>query len=114
MTLGKILVWLIVGTLAGTLAGRLVTFSKKGLGFWTHVGLGMLGALVGGFLFGALRIDLGLGELKVTGEDLVAAFVGSLICLGVWALIRKYLAKREADAADAKEDDGAGGGGGWK
>jgi uncharacterized membrane protein YeaQ/YmgE (transglycosylase-associated protein family) len=116
MTIGKILVWLIVGTLAGTLAGRLVTFSKKGLGFWTHVGLGMLGALVGGLLFGALRIDLGLGELKVTGEDLVAAFVGSLICLGVWALIRKYLAKREAGVANTNTSEGGSGGsgGGWK
>jgi uncharacterized membrane protein YeaQ/YmgE (transglycosylase-associated protein family) len=114
MTIGKILVWLIVGTLAGTLAGRLVTFSKKGLGFWTHVGLGMLGALVGGVLFSMLRIDLGLGELKVTGEDLVAAFVGSLICLGVWSLIRKYLAKREADAAKIGEGGSGGSGGGWK
>jgi uncharacterized membrane protein YeaQ/YmgE (transglycosylase-associated protein family) len=107
MTIGKILVWLIVGTLAGTLAGRLVTFSKKGLGFWTHVGLGMLGALVGGVLFSVLRIDLGLGELKITGEDLVAAFAGSLLCLGVWSLIRKYLAKKEADPGNKT----AGGGG---
>lgn len=96
MTIDKILVWLVVGTLAGTLAGRLVTFSKKGLGFWTHVGLGMLGALVGGFLFWLFRIDLGLGEIKITGEDLVAAFVGSLVCLAVWWAIRKYIDKKDA------------------
>jgi uncharacterized membrane protein YeaQ/YmgE (transglycosylase-associated protein family) len=28
MTIGKVVVWLIVGALAGTLAGRLMTFSK--------------------------------------------------------------------------------------
>jgi uncharacterized membrane protein YeaQ/YmgE (transglycosylase-associated protein family) len=106
MTIDKILVWLIVGTLAGTLVGRLVTFSKKGLGFWTHVGLGMLGALVGGFLFWLFRIDLGLGEIKITGEDLVAAFIGSLVCLGVWWAIRKYLASK--DAAAATSGDGGG------
>jgi uncharacterized membrane protein YeaQ/YmgE (transglycosylase-associated protein family) len=98
MTIEKILVWLIVGTLAGTLAGRLVTFSKKGLGFWAHVGLGMLGALVGGFFFWLFRIDLGLGEIKITGEDLVAAFIGSLVCLGVWWAVRKYLDRKDAAA----------------
>jgi uncharacterized membrane protein YeaQ/YmgE (transglycosylase-associated protein family) len=51
MTIAKIIVWLIVGAIAGTLAGRLATFSKQGLGFWTNIGMGMLGALVGGFLF---------------------------------------------------------------
>jgi len=89
MTIGKIIVWLITGALAGTLAGRLVTFTKQGFGFWTHLGLGMIGALVGGVLFWALRINLRLGELKITGEDLVSAFIGSLLCVGAWWLIRK-------------------------
>ena len=57
MTISKIIVWLIIGALAGTLAGRLVTFSKQGLGFWTNLGLGMLGAVVGGGLFWLLGIQ---------------------------------------------------------
>ena len=85
MTIGKILVWLIIGALAG----RLVTFSKQGLGFWTNLIIGMAGALVGGVLFWMFRIDLGLGEIKITGEDLVSAFVGSLLCVGAWKLIQK-------------------------
>jgi uncharacterized membrane protein YeaQ/YmgE (transglycosylase-associated protein family) len=89
MTIGRILVWLITGALAGTLAGRLVTFSKLGLGFWTNLFIGMAGALVGGVLFWLFRIDLGLGEIKITGEDLVSAFVGSLLCVGAWKLIQK-------------------------
>ena len=87
--IGKIIVWLIIGALAGTLAGRLVTFSKQGFGLWTNIGLGMLGALVGGFLFRLLGIDFGLGEIKVTFEDLISAFVGSLLCILAWWLIRK-------------------------
>jgi uncharacterized membrane protein YeaQ/YmgE (transglycosylase-associated protein family) len=63
----KIIVWLIIGALAG----RLVTFSKQGLGFWTN---------------------LGLGEIKITFEDLISAFVGSLLCVGAWWLIRKRTA----------------------
>ncbi len=92
MTISKIIVWLIIGALAGTVAGRLVTFSKQGLGFWTNLGLGMLGAVVGGGLFWLLGINLGLGEIKITFEDLISAFVGSLLCVGAWWLIRKRAA----------------------
>ena len=89
MILGKIIIWLILGALAGTLASRLVTFSKQGYGKWTNIGIGMLGALVGGLIFWLLRIDLGLGEIKITFEDLISAFAGSLLCIAVWRLIRK-------------------------
>jgi uncharacterized membrane protein YeaQ/YmgE (transglycosylase-associated protein family) len=64
MMLGKIIVWLIIGAIAGTLASRLVTFSREGFGRWMNLGVGMLGAVVGGFLFGLLNINLGLGEIK--------------------------------------------------
>lgn len=90
MTIGKVIVWLIIGALAGTWAGRLATFSKEGLGRWTNLGLGMVGAVVGGFLFGLFGIDLGLGELKISFEDLIAAFAGSLLCLVAWWLIRTF------------------------
>jgi uncharacterized membrane protein YeaQ/YmgE (transglycosylase-associated protein family) len=52
----------------------------------------MLGAVVGGGLFWLLGIDLGLGEIKVTFEDLISAFVGSLLCVVAWWLIRKRAA----------------------
>ena len=89
MTIGKIIVWMVVGALAGTLAGRLATFSKTGYGLLTNMALGMIGALVGGGLFRLFKIDFGLGELKVTFEDLISAFAGSLLCLAIWWLIRR-------------------------
>ncbi|RBP35383.1 putative membrane protein YeaQ/YmgE (transglycosylase-associated protein family) [Roseimicrobium gellanilyticum] len=95
MILGKIIVWLIVGAIAGTMAGRLATFSKQGFGYWTNFGLGMLGALIGGMLFRVLRIDLGLGELKITFEDLIAAFTGSLLLVVAWRFFRKRGKKEE-------------------
>jgi hypothetical protein len=54
----------------------------------------MLGAVVGGGLFWLLGIDLGLGEIKITVEDLISAFVGSMLCLGAWWLIRKNRAPK--------------------
>lgn len=89
MTVGKVIVWMIVGALAVTIAGRLVTFSKAGFGVLTNIGVGMIGAIVGGALFRLFNIDLGLGEMKVTGEDLVAAFVGSLLCILIWWFVRR-------------------------
>jgi len=89
ISISKIIVWLIVGALAGTVAGRLMTFTKKGFGLWVNMGVGMLGALVGGLIFRFLHIDLGLGEIKVTFEDLISAFIGSVLCIIAWRFIRK-------------------------
>lgn len=97
MNVGNIIVWLIVGALAGTLAGRLVTFSKQGFGKWTNIGIGMLGALLGGGLFKLFGIDFGLGDIKITFEDLVSAFVGSLLCIFAWWLIRKFARPKQPD-----------------
>jgi uncharacterized membrane protein YeaQ/YmgE (transglycosylase-associated protein family) len=97
LTLVQLIVWLIVGSLAGTLAGRLVTLKKEGLGRWTNLGIGMIGALIGGFLFTVFHIDLGLGAIKVTFEDLLAAFLGSLLFIVVWWLIRKFTGKKRSE-----------------
>lgn len=89
ITVANLLVWLIVGSLAGSLAGRLVTWSKRGFGRLANLGLGMVGALLGGLLFRLFHIDLGLGNIQVSGEDLVSALVGSLLFLAaVWGVRR--------------------------
>lgn len=95
LTLGQFIVWLVVGGLAGNLAGRLVTLKKEGLGRWTNLGVGMLGALIGGLIFNVFHIDLGLGDLNVTFEDLIAAFLGSLVLIVVWWLVRKFRGKKK-------------------
>jgi uncharacterized membrane protein YeaQ/YmgE (transglycosylase-associated protein family) len=87
MNIGQIIVWIIVGGFAGTLAGRAVTLKRQGLGRWTNLLVGMIGAVVGGELFRLFRIDFGLGELKVTFEDLIAAFLGSLLVIFAWRII---------------------------
>jgi uncharacterized membrane protein YeaQ/YmgE (transglycosylase-associated protein family) len=94
LTLSQFIVWLVVGSLAGNLAGRLVTLKKEGLGRWTNLGVGMLGALIGGLIFNVFHINLGLGDLKVTFEDLVAALLGSLLLIVVWSLMRIFRGKK--------------------
>jgi uncharacterized membrane protein YeaQ/YmgE (transglycosylase-associated protein family) len=93
MNIGQIIVWIIVGGFAGTLAGRAVTLKKEGLGRWMNLLIGMAGAVIGGELFRLFRIDFGLGELKVSFEDLIAAFLGSLLVIFAWRIIVKTKAK---------------------
>ncbi len=96
LSIGQCIVWLVVGALAGNLTGRLVTFKKEGLGRWTNLGVGMIGALIGGLIFRVFHIDLGLGDLKVTFEDLIAAFLGSLLFVVVWWVVAKFRGKKKA------------------
>jgi hypothetical protein len=47
-------------------------------------------------LFG---INLGLGEIKITFEDLISAFAGSLLYIVAWWLIRKFGGQKKRGAA---------------
>ena len=87
-------------SLAGNLAGRLVTFKKEGFGRWTNLGLGMGGALIGGVLFNVFQklfdVQLKWGELKITLEDLVSAFVGALLLIVIWWFVHRYRGRKKA------------------
>jgi len=88
-SLDELITWLIVGALAGSLAGMIVKGHRAGFGRLLNLGIGLVGALIGGFLFKVLHIDLGVvGAITVSSEEVVAAFVGSLIFLVVLWFIR--------------------------
>ena len=93
VAVSQIIVWLIVGALAGSLTGVVVKGTKKGFGPFTNLGIGLVGALIGGSIFRAFNIDLGLGDLAISFQDLLAAFLGSLTFLWLVWLIQKKLAK---------------------
>jgi len=88
ITLAQLVVWAIIGAIAGTLAGTLVTGKWAGLGRWTGVGVGLVGALIGGFIFRLFGIWPGLEAISVSPRDIVAAFIGSLIFLLVLWIVR--------------------------
>ena len=92
LTVGQFIVWLVVGGLAGTL----VTLKKAGLGRWTNLGVGMVGALIGGLLFRIFNINLCFGELKVTFNDLISAFFGSMLFVVIWWLVAKFRGKKKS------------------
>ena len=90
ITWSLIIVWLIIGALAGSLVGMAVKRTKKGFGQAANIGIGLVGALVGGFIFKVFHIDLGLTNIAFSLQDLVAAVIGSLIFLVVIWIIRAY------------------------
>lgn len=99
LTLGKFIVLIIVGALAGSMAGRVVTLSSKGFGRWINLAVGMIGAIVGNVVFYMLGIDLGWGDLKISFQDLIAAFIGSLLCIIGWFVFRYYRRKKNVKSA---------------
>ncbi len=72
-----IISWLVVGALAGVLAGYLVK-GDEGLGLIGRIALGIVGALVGGFLAGLLFP----GRDFINGiniETIITATIGAVI-----------------------------------
>jgi uncharacterized membrane protein YeaQ/YmgE (transglycosylase-associated protein family) len=81
-----LLTWLIVGAIAGRLAGQVMKGS--GFGLIGNIVMGVIGALVGGWLAGAL-LDK---ENAISGfslETIVVAFLGAVVVLYVARLLRR-------------------------
>lgn len=90
ITISELIVWLIVGGFAGSVTGALLKRKKEGYGRLRNLLVGMAGAAIGGALFNLFKIDLKLSDLKVTGEDLVSALLGSfLLMLIIWLIGKK-------------------------
>ncbi|HJN09631.1 MAG TPA: hypothetical protein QF564_13135 [Pirellulaceae bacterium] len=90
VTFVELVVWLIVGLLAGALAGLVVTRKKKGFGRYANLGIGLTGAPIGGVLFDLLKVDLGLANVSISLQDIVSAFVGSLLFLAALAYAQRW------------------------
>ena len=74
-----IISWIILGLIAGFIGSKIV--DRQGQGFWLDIALGIVGALVGGFLF-----DL-FGASGVTGFNiysLLVAIAGSVVVLVIY------------------------------
>jgi uncharacterized membrane protein YeaQ/YmgE (transglycosylase-associated protein family) len=78
----SVLAWIVLGLVAGFIASKIVSGSGQGL--LLDVVLGIVGAVVGGYLFAAL------GATGVTGFNLYSMFVaivGAAVVLWVYHAI---------------------------
>ena len=81
----SIIGWIVLGLIAGFIASKIV--NKSGEGFILDIVLGIVGAIVGGYLFNLV------GEVGVTGFNLWSMFVaviGAVVILLIYhALFRR-------------------------
>ena len=78
----SIIAWIILGLIAGFIASKIV--NKTGEGFLLDIVLGVVGAIVGGFLFNMI------GHTGVTGLNIWSLFVsviGVVVVLLVYRMI---------------------------
>ena len=82
----SIIAWIILGLIAGFIASKIV--NKQGEGFFLDIILGIIGALVGGWLFEFF------GKAGVTGLNLysmLVAIVGAVVVLVVYHAVRRVV-----------------------
>ena len=89
-SVSQLVVWIVVGLIGGGLASRLITWDREGFGNFRNLGLGLVGALLGGWLFRLFNLLPGLDKVSVSLRDIVAAVAGSLIILAAIWLVRSY------------------------
>lgn len=76
--------FLIVGTISGWVAGKIM--KGGGFGLLGNLIVGIIGALVGGFVLGALNVSIGAGE---TLDFIVTSVFGSLLFFFLLGMTRK-------------------------
>ena len=82
----SIIGWIILGLIAGFIASKIV--NKQGEGFFLDIILGIVGALVGGWLFEFF------GKAGVTGLNLysmLVAIIGAIVVLVVYHAVRRVV-----------------------
>jgi uncharacterized membrane protein YeaQ/YmgE (transglycosylase-associated protein family) len=89
-SINQIVVWIIIGLLGGSLAGLIITRERKGFGILRNLGVGLVGALVGGLVFRLFGIFSGLDKIAISLRDVVAALIGSLLVLALIWLWQRF------------------------
>ena len=75
----SIVSWIVLGLIAGFIGSKIV--NSEGQGLWLDIVLGIVGAVVGGFLFSIF------GATGITGFNiysLIVAIIGSVVVLWLY------------------------------
>ena len=76
----SVIAWIILGLIAGWIASKIVV--GTGQGFFLDIALGIVGAIVGGFLYS--RIIGGEGVTGVNIGSIIVSIIGAIIVLWVY------------------------------
>ncbi|HXO21031.1 MAG TPA: GlsB/YeaQ/YmgE family stress response membrane protein [Thermoanaerobaculia bacterium] len=80
----SLVAWIVLGLISGFIASKIV--NKTGEGFFLDIALGVIGAIIGGWLFGAF------GRSGVTGLNVYSfavAIIGAVALLVIYHAVRR-------------------------
>ena len=89
-TFAQFVTWLIVGLLGGSAAAMVVKRQRKGFGTAVNLAIGAVGAIIGGVAFRIFSLFEGLNAVSVSLRDLLSAFLGSFLVLGMIWIWQRY------------------------
>ena len=79
----SIILWIIIGLVAGWLANLIL--GSDGGGLFYKLAVGLVGAVVGGFLFEKLNLQV----MPDFWGNLITATIGAIVFLLIWRAIRR-------------------------
>lgn len=89
--MGNIIAWLVLGLIAGALAKALYP-GHQGGGIFATIGLGILGALIGGYL-GQVLLGSGAAAAASAGTisigSIIFAVLGAMLLIFLWGLFTR-------------------------
>jgi uncharacterized membrane protein YeaQ/YmgE (transglycosylase-associated protein family) len=77
----SVIAWIVIGLLAGWLATKIL--GGRG-GLFRNLAVGLVGAIVGGFLFEKLKVEV----VPDFWGNLITATIGAVVFLLIWRAIR--------------------------
>ena len=82
----SIIGWIIIGALAGWIASMIMGQDAR-MGWLGNIIVGVLGALIGGFLYGLLTGGEFIAEFNV--GTLIVSIIGAIVLLAIVRLFRR-------------------------
>ncbi|HTC43902.1 MAG TPA: GlsB/YeaQ/YmgE family stress response membrane protein [Steroidobacteraceae bacterium] len=80
----SIIAWIVLGLIAGFIGSKLV--NRRGEGFFLDIILGIVGAVVGGWVFSQFG---GVGVSGLNLHSLIVAVIGAVLVLVIYHAIRR-------------------------
>lgn len=85
------IIWIVVGALAGWIASMIMKTDAQ-MGALANIIVGVIGALLGGWVVGLLGFDVAEGELSI--PSILTAILGACILLAILKAVRGGSSRR--------------------
>lgn len=81
-----IIIWLVVGALAGWIASMIMKTDAQ-MGAFANIVVGIIGALLGGWIVGLFGIEVADGELNIA--SILTAILGAVVLLAILKAVKR-------------------------